>query len=227
MNPESYADALNNALCEIKKAYPQIKNSFLFSKNGTIVTGDPEISKEDMEKLIESFEILEEKTEALGNIQSLQVKGKNGKLILSNIQDMYLVLETSPKADKTHIYAITHAIIPTVLKTVETMTPAPAPLTSDTSPKELVVDTLSRFFVGNAVQIDAETFMEWNKKTDKNAEKILGQVQIETSKGKTTLASVKRINDVRRRGMNLIRMPEKIRRTLRVKKGELVTVKLV
>jgi hypothetical protein len=227
MNLESYAEALNNALGEVKKAYPNIKNSFLFSKNGTIITGDPEISKEDMEKIIENFEILEEKAEALGNIQNLQINGKNAILILSNIKDMYLVLKTSPKADKTHIYAITHAIIPTVLKTVETITPAHAPFPAESPPKELVVDTLSGFFVGNAVQIDAETLMDWNKKTDKNTEKMLGQVQIETSKGKTSLCPVKRINDVRRRGINLIRMPEKICRTLRVQKGDLVTVKPV
>jgi predicted regulator of Ras-like GTPase activity (Roadblock/LC7/MglB family) len=220
MNPETYADILYNALSEIKKAYPHIKNSFLFSKNGTIVTGDPNISKEDTEKIIESFEILQEKTEAMGNLQSLQIKGKNGKLILSNIKDMYLVLETTPKADKTHIYAITHAIMPTVLKTVETIAPPPG-----TSSKELVVDTLAGFFVGNAVQIDAETLMEWIN-TD-SAKENLKKVRIETPKGRATLCSVKRINDVRRRGMNLIRMPEKLCRKLRVKKGELVTVKPV
>jgi predicted regulator of Ras-like GTPase activity (Roadblock/LC7/MglB family) len=230
MNPEKYADALNNALSEIKKAYPHIKNSFLFSKNGTIVTGDPEISKEDMEKIIESFEILQEKTENVGNLQSLQIKGKNGKLILSSINDMYLVLETSQQADKTHIYAITHAIIPTVLKTVENMAPmapAPPPDTQDTpppdTPKELVVDTLARFFVGNAVQVDTETLMEWTKNNEKNLKKV----QIETLKGKTTRCSVKSISDVRRRGMNLIRIPEKLCRTLRVKKGDMVTVKPV
>jgi predicted regulator of Ras-like GTPase activity (Roadblock/LC7/MglB family) len=222
MNPDSYADILNNALNEIKKAYPQIKNSFLFSKNGTIVTRDPKISKENMEKIIESFEILQEKTEAMGNLQSFQIKGKNGKLILSNIKDMYLVLETSQKADKTHIYAITHAIIPTVLKTVETIAPALHPPPPS---KELVVETLTGFFVGKAVQIDAETLMELTQNTNQNRKEILKKVQIETPKGKTMLCSVKRIDDVRQGGINLIKMPEKLCRTLRVKEGDHVTVK--
>jgi predicted regulator of Ras-like GTPase activity (Roadblock/LC7/MglB family) len=222
MNPDSYADALNNALSEIKKAYPQIKHSFLFSKNGTIVTGDSKISKKNMEKVIESFEILQEKTEVVGNLQSFQIKGKNGKLIISKIKDMYLVLETSQNADKTHIYAITHAIIPIVLKTMETITPAPPPPTPS---KELVVDTLSGFFVGNAVQIDAETLMEWTQNTNQNCKEILKKVQIETPNGKTKLCSVERINDIKLRGNNLIRMPKKLCRALRVTKGDQVTVK--
>ena len=35
----------------------------------------------------------------------------------------------------------------------------------------------------------------------------------------------KKINDVKQRGKNLIRIPEKLCRTLKVKKGEFVTVK--
>ena len=221
MSPESYSDALNTALSEIKKAYPQIKSSFLFSKNGTIITRDPESSKENMKKIIESFEILQV-TEAVGNLQSFQIKGKNGKLILFNIKDMYLVLETSPNADKTQIYTITHTIIPIVLKTVETIIPAPPPPTPS---KELVVDTLSGFFVGNAVQIDAETLIEWTQNTNQNRKEILKKVQIETPNGKTKLCSVERINDVKLRGNNLIRMPKKLCRTLRVTKGDQVTVK--
>ena len=216
MERDPYAVILNNALNEIKKAYPNIKHSFIFSKDGTIVTEDPETNEENMKKIVESFETLRDKTNVIGNLQGFQINGKNGKLILSNIKDMYLVLETSEKADKSHIYAITHAIVPTVLKTMETIAPISLPFTPS---KKLVVETLSGFFAGDPVQIDAETLMELN------AEEIVDKVQVETFNGNAALFTVKRISDVRRRGKNLIRIPEKLCRRLKVKRGELVKVK--
>ncbi len=216
MDSDPYAVALNNALNEIKKAYPEITHSFIFSNNGTIVSGDPETNEENMKRIIEFFETLRDKTKVIGNLQSFQVNGKNGKLILSNIKDKTLVLETSEKADKSHIYAITHAIVPTVLKTLETITSTPLLFTPS---KKLVVETLSGFFAGNSVQIDAETLMELNMK------EFYDKVQVETLNGKSAMFTVKRINDVRRRGKNLIRIPEKLCRTLKVKKGDLVKVK--
>ena len=216
MERDPYAVILKNALNEIKKAYPNINHSFIFSKNGSIVTEDPETNKESMKKIVESFETLRDSTKVIGNLQGFQFNGKNGKLILSNIKDMYLVLETSEKADKSHIYAITHAIIPTILKTMETIAPNSLQFTP---PKKLIVETLSGFFAGDSVQIDAETLMELN------AEEIIDRVQVEALNGNSALFTVKRISDVRRRGKNLIRIPEKLCRRLKVKRGDLVRVK--
>jgi len=228
MNRDPYAGALNNALTEIKKAYPDIKHSFLFTENGVIVTGDAETKEETMKEIIESFETLRDKAKIIGNLQGFQINGKNGKLILSNIKDMYLVLNTSKKADKTHIYAITHVIVPTVLKTLESIAPTPLHFTP---PKELVADTLSGFFAGNSVQIDAETLMEWTKNTEaattgeQNAQKSIKQVQIETYDGNSACCKVKKINDSKLKGKNMIRIPEKLCRTLEINKGDLVKVK--
>ncbi|UCC58133.1 MAG: hypothetical protein JSW14_07220 [Candidatus Bathyarchaeum sp.] len=216
MERDPYAVILNTALNEIKKAYPNIKHSFIFSKNGTIITENPETNEENIKKIVESFETLRDKTKVIGNLQGFQINGKNGKLILSNIKDMYLVLETSEKADKSHIYAITHAIVPTVLKTLETIAPISLQFTPS---KKLVVETLSGFFAGDSVQIDAETLMELN------AEEIVDRVQVETFDGNSALFTVKRISDMRRRGKNLIRIPEKLCRWLKVKRGDLVKVK--
>ena len=44
MNRDPYAIALNSALTEIKKAYPDINHSFLFTNKGSIITGDQELS---------------------------------------------------------------------------------------------------------------------------------------------------------------------------------------
>lgn len=229
MNMDSYAGALNNALTEIEKAYPDVKHSFLFTENGVIVTGDAETKEETMKEIIESFETLRDKAKIIGNLQSFQVNGKNGKLILSNIKNIYLVLNTSKKADKTHIYAITHVIVPTVLKTLEPIAPPPLHFTP---PKELVTDTLSGFFAGDSVQIDAETLIEWTKNTEaattggeQNAQENIKQVRIETYDGNSACCKVKTISDSKLKGKNMIRIPEKLCKTLKINEGDLVKVK--
>jgi len=235
MNRDPYAIALNSALTEIKKAYPDIKNSFIFTKNGTIITGDQETDEKTMNNVRESFENLKEKTKTIGTLKSFSITAKNGKLTLSNINDMHLLLATSKNADKNHIYAITHVIIPTILKTLETFAPTPLQVTP---PKKLVVDTLSGFFAGDSVQIDTEILKDWTKNSDdprshvkatitgeQNMQESIEHVKIETFSGNSTLCKVKEINDQNLKGKNMIRIPEKLCRTLDINKGDLVKVK--
>jgi len=234
MNRDPYAIALNSAMTEIKKAYPDIKNSFIFTKNGTIITGDQETDEKTMNNLRETFENLKEKAKAIGNLKSFHITAKNGKLTLSNIKDMHLLLATSKNADKTHIYSITHVIIPTILKTLETF--APTHLQSPPT-KKLIVDTLSGFFAGDSVQIDAEILRDWTKNNDprarvkatltkeQNTQESINNVKIETFGGNSTLCKVKEINDDKLKGKNMIRIPEKLCKSLEINKGDLVKVK--
>jgi predicted regulator of Ras-like GTPase activity (Roadblock/LC7/MglB family) len=221
-----YASALHNALNEIKKAYPEIKHSFIFSENGTLVTGDEEIKDENMKFIIDSFKTLRDKSEAIGNLQGFHINGKNSRLILSNIKDKYLVLETSEKLDKTQIFAITHIVIPTILETLKTV--GPTALLSQSS-KKLVVDTLGGFFAGNSVEIYAETIKEWGKNNNSGpnirAHNSIKQVQIETSDGKSVCIDVKKITYSKMKGKNLIRIPKRLCKTLKIEKGDSVIVK--
>jgi predicted regulator of Ras-like GTPase activity (Roadblock/LC7/MglB family) len=233
MNRDPYAIALNNALSEIKKAYPDVKNSFLFTKTGSVISGDQETDETTMNDMLDSIQTMKEKAKVIGDLKSIQINGKNGKLTVSTIDDMYLVMETSKNADKMHIHSITHVILPTILKTLETITSThlQAP-----TPKQLVVDTLTGFFAGDSVQIDLETLLEWTKNndnnsgsdselTEKNIQEIIDHVRIETFGGNSTLCKVKEINDYNLKGKNMIRIPEKICNSLNIKRGDLVKVK--
>ena len=133
-----------------------------------------------------------------------------------------------------HIHSITHVIIPTILKTLETFVPTHL---QSPSQKKLVVDTLTGFFAGDSVQIDAETLLEWTKNNDPRArlndaltgeqdmQEIIDHVRIETFSGNSTLCKVKEINDQNLKGKNMIRIPEKLCKTLEINKGDLVKVK--
>jgi len=234
MNRDPYAIALNNALNEIKNAYPDIKKSFIFTKNGTIITGDQETDEKTMNNLLESFENLKEKVKAIGTLKSFHITAKNGQLILSNIQDMQLLLATSKNVDKTQIYSITHVIIPTILKTMETFAPTHLQVTP---PKKLIVDTLGGFFAGDSVQIDVEILEDWTKNNDPRArvkaaitgeqdmQESIDRVEIETFGGNAAVCKVKEISDQNLKGKNMIRIPEKLCKTLEINKGDLVKVK--
>ena len=234
MNMDPYAIALNNALTEIKNAYPDITHSFLFTKTGSIITGDQETDTKNMNSILESFESMNEKAKVIGDIKSVSITGKNGNLMLCNINDVHLVLATSKNADRTQIYAITNVIFPTILKTLEAFVPMHLQFQSQ---KELVVDTFSGFFAGDSVQIDAETLLEWTKNNDprlsdklteeQKLQEIIEHVRIETFAGNSTLCKVKEISDQKLTGKNTIRIPEKVCNTLEIKKGDIVTVKPV
>jgi len=234
MNRDPYAIALNNAITEIHKAYPDIKNSFIFTKNGTTLTGDQETDQQTINSIQESFENLKEKAKTIGNLESFTITTKDGELTLSNIKDMHLLLATSKNADKNHIHSITQVIIPTILKTMETLAPIQPQITP---PKQLIVDTLTGFFAGDSVQIDTEIVKDWTKNNDDPRARVkaaltgeqstpenIDQVKIETFGGNSTLCKVKEINDQNMKGKNMIRIPEKLCRTLEINKGDLVKV---
>ena len=233
MNREPYAISLNSALTEIKKAYPGILHSFLFTNTGLTIAKDLETNEEVIQNVLESFDDLKGKTKKIGNINNFSVTGKNGKMFLSNIDDMHLVLVTSKNVDESQIHSITKIIIPTILKTVETLVSSHLQSKPE---KQLIVDTISGFFAGDTVQIDKETLIDWTNTLDtdqiektkltkeENADSI-DQVKIETFAGNSVLCKVKEITDPKLKVKNLIRIPKKICESLVIKKGDQVLVK--
>jgi len=219
MSNDLYATALKSALTEIKKICPDINYSFIFTKEGAIIAGDGEADDALMKKVVQSFQSLAEKAAAIGGLDALSINGEKGKLHISRVNDMYLVLTASPDADTTYLHSVTNVIVPTVLKLLETISPAPLKLMPS---QELVVDTLTGFFSGDNVQIDGTQLKEWSQHL---GGKDVNEVEIETIEGKKTRCGVKEISDPKRQGKGLILMPEKKSRALEAEKGELVKVK--
>lgn len=221
MSKDVYSVALKSALNEIEKICPDVSCSFIFTRDGTLVAGDSEGNEEKMEKTVRCFQSIVDKADGIGGLQALRVEGKKGNVHLCHIDDMYIVLVTSKKADITFLHSLTRVIFPTVLKLLESIGPTPLlhpPL------EQFVVDTLSGFFVGDSVQIDLEILKQWSQLLDR---KSVDEVEIEAVGGKVAQCKVKEINDSKLRGKGIIRLPEKIRKTLEVKDGELVKVKPV
>ncbi|UCE16022.1 MAG: roadblock/LC7 domain-containing protein [Candidatus Bathyarchaeota archaeon] len=221
MSNDMYTTALNDTLTEIKKICPDINYSFIFTKNGTIIAGNGEAADTLMKKTVHSFQSLTEKAVVIGGLQTFSINGEKGKLHISRINDMYLAVTTSPHADTTYLHSVTNVIVPTVLKLLENIAPTPLQFTSS---QQLVVDTLTGFFTGDSVQIDDTHLKEWSQHLNG---KNVNEVELETIGGKKTQCGVKKINDPKRQGKELILIPEKTCRALQTKKGELVKVKPV
>ena len=219
MSQDPYAVALKNTLTEIMNMCPHVSHSLFFAKDGTLVAKVSETDEKTTEEMIHSFQSIIEKPETIGNLKTLHINGEKGKVTLSRIKDKYLALAASKDADTTILNSITHVIIPTVLKILDTITPTPLQLPTS---KQLVVGTLSGFFVGDAVQIDTKILGEWDKLFE---DRSVDHVEIEAFGGKATQCKVKEINDPKLKGKGLIMIPEKVCKKLEVKKGEMVKVK--
>lgn len=221
MNRDLYAEALKNTLMEIRNICPDINSSFIFTKDGTIVAGDTETADGTIRKALNSFQNVAEKAGTIGGLHNFSVDGDKGKVHISRINDMYLVTATSKNADTNNLRSVTQVIVPTVLKLLESITPAPL---KSTQPQQLTVDTFSGFFAGDTVQVDPPLLTEWSKLFDG---KNVNEIEVETFGEKTTRCKVKEINDPNLQGKGIIRIPERVCKVLDVNKGEPVKIKPV
>jgi predicted regulator of Ras-like GTPase activity (Roadblock/LC7/MglB family) len=125
MHDEAYSNALKNALTEIKNICPDVHTSFLFDKDGTIIASDDGTQEYNLERTVSSMEGIFEKAETIGGLDALIINGHNGKVHISCINDMYLAMVTSEKADMTYLQTVSRVLIPTVIKLLDNISPTP------------------------------------------------------------------------------------------------------
>jgi hypothetical protein len=124
LSEDIYSFALKNALTEIGNACHDIKNSFMFRKDSEIVASDEQTQKEVAVHVVEAFDGILEKADAIGGIEGLTLEGSEGRLNVSCVDDLYLVIVTHKGADMNSMNTVTRVLIPTVLKLVEKISPA-------------------------------------------------------------------------------------------------------
>ncbi len=221
MSKDAYATALKTTLTEIKNVCPDIKSSFIFTKDGILIAGDAEASDITIKKVLHSFQDIREKAGTIGGLHELSVNAAEGNIQISQVREMYLVTATSKNADTKYLQTITGVIVPTVLKLLKNIIQAPTHLKS-APPQQLTVEKITGFFVGDSAQVDQKILTEWSKFLQGNT---INAIEIQTLNGKTTRCKVKAIDHEELEGKGLIRIPEKIFKTLKVDEGALVRVK--
>ncbi len=134
MNEEIYNIALKSALTEVQNVCKGIKWSFIFTKDGTIISGnDDKTFGPEITKAASSFQSLTEK--AVGGLDLLSINGNKGNVHVFSIDDRYLASGTSKQTNIAYMRSIARIVFPTILRVLENSTgsirePGPTPLKS-------------------------------------------------------------------------------------------------
>ena len=220
MSEDIYANALKTALTEVRNICPDITRSFIFTEDGTIIAEAAQDAEVSTERTIHSFQSLIEKADTIGGLNTFLVNGSKGIAQISRVNNMYLALSASKKADMTFIQSVARIIVPTVMKLLENI--VSTPLKSTSPSQNLTAENLTGLFTGETAQIDNEILKEWSK----NLGNVhIDEIEVETPNGKNARCKVKAISEREFVGKGLIRIPEKLSRTLELEKGEQLKVK--
>jgi hypothetical protein len=144
MDNEVYTFALKNALNEIRNVCPDITNTFMFRQDGEIIVGDENTSQKTMVHVVDAFDGIFEKADAIGGFECITIEGSNGRINVSWLNDLYFVTVTSRKADMKYVNTVTRVLIPTVLRLLEKICPTPlksnSPLTETKHQPKIPMD---------------------------------------------------------------------------------------
>ena len=99
----------------------------------------------------------------------------------------------------------------------------PEALQEEPTASQFMVEDIGGLLVSaDTVRLDKETLLQWQELyEDRNIE----EVEIETFEGKSARCKIKPIKDSKQDGKGIVQIPQKIQRTLQIRKGELVKVK--
>jgi predicted regulator of Ras-like GTPase activity (Roadblock/LC7/MglB family) len=144
MDSEVYSFVLKNTLDEMQKICPEVKSAFALTKDWELLAKDEKTPEDTVTRAVSAFEEVLEKARAIGGVEEVTIEGINGWLNVSRLDEIYLIAVASKKADLSQVNMVTHVLVPTVLKLVEKLGPAPLnkdPSTSALEPEEPAIES--------------------------------------------------------------------------------------
>lgn len=125
VDSEIYATALKSALEEMRNVCPDIQYAFMFNENGDIVVGDADIPQKVMVRVVDAFDSVLESAKAVGGVEAITLNCSQGAVKLYKFNEHYFVMVVSAKADTNYVNTVTRVLIPTVLRLLKKISPAP------------------------------------------------------------------------------------------------------
>ncbi len=126
MDNEIFSSALESTLNEIKNICPDIKSTFMFTEDGEIVAKDEKTAEKTVVQAVNAFDAITDKGDAMGGVEKIAIENSRGGMSISHLSKLYLVTATSKDADRKYVNTITRVLVPTVLKLLEGVGPAPS-----------------------------------------------------------------------------------------------------
>ena len=115
MDNEFLSFALKNTLDEMQKVCPDIKTAFAIDGNRELIARGEKTPENSLARAIELLRDVLEKAEALGGADDLTIKGMDGRVNVSRMDEIYIVTVASKNADLKYIDTVVHVLFPTVL----------------------------------------------------------------------------------------------------------------
>jgi predicted regulator of Ras-like GTPase activity (Roadblock/LC7/MglB family) len=122
---EIYSTALKNTLEEMRKVCPDIQHAFVYNANGEVVAGDADTPEKVTAHVIDAFDSILEKAEAIGGVEAVALNGSMGTVKLYHFNEHYFVMVYSAKADVNYVDTVVRVLVPTVLRLLEKISPTP------------------------------------------------------------------------------------------------------
>jgi hypothetical protein len=124
MDNEFLSFALKNTLDEMQKVCPDIKTAFAIDGNHELIARGANTPENGLVRAIELLRDVLEKAETLGGADDLTVKGMDGRVNVSRMDEIYIVTVASKNADLKYVDTVVHVLFPTVLSVLEKLGPA-------------------------------------------------------------------------------------------------------
>lgn len=116
---ETSSNALQTIIDEFKNISPEITNASIFKKNGEIIASNQISTEEQIKKTIIELNNIADQAETIGGIETLTIQGGDNQLNIISMNNRYLATVSSRAANEKIVKALTHVIVPTVLKLVD------------------------------------------------------------------------------------------------------------
>lgn len=115
---KTYHEALQTIIGQFKNITPEITSTFIFNKNNEIIATSN--ATEDQTKIIiTNFSSINQQAESIGGVKNFTIQGANSQLNITSMNNLYLATVSSRAADKKTVKALTHVLVPTVVKLVD------------------------------------------------------------------------------------------------------------
>lgn len=125
MDNEIYTFALKNTIAEIGNICPDITNAFMFKRDSELLIGDEKTPEKTIKQTMSSLNGIFEKSTAVGDVKSITINCDKGRINISSMDEIYFTTVTTRKADAKYVDTVTRILIPTILRLLEKISPAP------------------------------------------------------------------------------------------------------
>jgi hypothetical protein len=119
---EDYQEALQTIIGEFKHITPEMTSAFIFTKNGEAIAAS-DATEDQTKALIANFDSISQHAESIGGVENFTIQCANGQLDITSMNNLYLATVSSKVADPKVVKALTHVLVPTIVKLVDQIAP--------------------------------------------------------------------------------------------------------